>query len=159
MVGAAHWAHTNRIRANFSATVPPASDAKALKVTTYGVALASAVPTIQIPVPGSSPVRFVTIQPTARTYNGGTASRTLQLIREGLEYGEHDLSQLDLKFSKRFTMDRYRVRFDFDVYNVFNSSWPFTVSSAYSTAPASNWLRPTNVLQARFVKLGMQFEF
>jgi hypothetical protein len=87
-------------------------------------------------------------------------SRTVQLIREGLMYGEHNLNQLDLRLSKRFSMDRYRVRLDFDVYNVFNSSWPFTVSSTYSTSPTtSQWLRPTNVLQHRFFKLGGQFSF
>ena len=98
----------------------------------------------------------------------GTASRTIQLIREGSDYGDHNLSQLDLRASKRFDFGRNRLRVDFDVYNVFNSSWPFTVSSTYSTAaptisPAtglpvpgtgSAWLRPTNVLQHRFFKLG-----
>ncbi|HWM42570.1 MAG TPA: PilC/PilY family type IV pilus protein [Burkholderiales bacterium] len=69
MVGAAHWAKTNRIRSDITV---PATDTRALKVTTYGIALASAVPTIQIPVPGTSPARFVTIQPTARTFNGAT---------------------------------------------------------------------------------------
>ena len=64
----------------------------------------------------------------------GAASRTIQLIREGSEYGDHNLSQLDLRASKRFDVGRYRLRVDFDVYNVFNSSWPFTVSSTYSTA-------------------------
>lgn len=68
MVGAAHWARTNRIRSDIAGV--PASDARALKVTTYGIALASAVPTIQIPVPGAS--RLVTLQPTARTFNGST---------------------------------------------------------------------------------------
>jgi type IV pilus assembly protein PilY1 len=67
MVGAAHWAKTTRIRSDIAGV--PASDARALKVTSYGVALASAVPTIQIPVPGTT--RFVTIQPTARTFNAG----------------------------------------------------------------------------------------
>ena len=43
-------------------------------------------------------------------------------------YGEHNLNQLDLRVSKRFSMDRYRLRLDFDLYNVFNSSWPFTVN-------------------------------
>ena len=103
----------------------------------------------------------------------GTASRTIQLIREGLEYGDHNLSQLDLRASKRFDFGRNRLRVDFDVYNVFNSSWPFQVGSTYSTAgptisPAtglpipgtgSAWLRPTNVLQHRFVKLGAQLSF
>jgi Carboxypeptidase regulatory-like domain len=90
----------------------------------------------------------------------GTASRTIQLIREGLEYGDHNLNQLDLRASKRFDFGRYRVRMDFDVYNVFNSSWPFTVSSIYSTSPTTSaWQRPTNVLQSRFFKLGGQFSF
>ena len=89
----------------------------------------------------------------------GTASRTIQLIREGLEYGDDNLSQLDLRASKRIGFGRYRLRVDFDVYNVFNSSWPFTVSSTYSTAANSAWLRPTNVLQSRFFKLGAQLSF
>jgi hypothetical protein len=94
----------------------------------------------------------------ARPWNGA-ASRTIQLIREGLMYGDHDLNQLDVKLAKRFTFGEYRVRFDFDIYNVFNSSWPYTVTSTYSTAPTTTWLRPTNVLQSRFFKLGAQFSF
>jgi Carboxypeptidase regulatory-like domain len=90
----------------------------------------------------------------------GTASRTIQLIREGQEYGEHNLNQIDLRASKRVGFGRYRLRVDFDVYNVLNSSWPYTVSSTYSTSPTtSTWLRPTNVLQSRFFKLGAQFSF
>jgi hypothetical protein len=95
----------------------------------------------------------------ARPWNG-SASRTIQLIREGLMYGDHNLSQLDLRLGKRFDLGRARLRLDFDLYNVFNSSWPFTVSSTYSTSPTtSQWLRPTNVLQSRFFKLGGQFSF
>ena len=89
----------------------------------------------------------------------GTASRTIQLIREGLEYGDNNLSQLDLRASKRVGFGRTRLRMDFDVYNVFNSSWPFTVSSTYSNGATSAWLRPTNVLQSRFFKLGAQLSF
>jgi hypothetical protein len=89
----------------------------------------------------------------------GAASRTIQLIREGQNFGDDNLSQLDLRASKRVGFGRYRLRVDFDVYNVFNSSWPFTVSSTYSTAATSAWLRPTNVLQSRFFKLGAQLSF
>ena len=90
----------------------------------------------------------------------GTASRTIQLIQDGREYGDHDLSQLDLRASKRFTLGAQRLRVDFDVSNVFNSSWPFTVSSIYSTSTTTSaWLRPTNVLQHRFFKIGAQFSF
>ena len=94
----------------------------------------------------------------ARPWNGA-ASRTVQLIREGLMYGDHNLNQLDLKLAKRFELGGARLRLDFDIYNVFNSSWPFTVSSTYSTAASSVWQRPTNVLTHRFVKVGGQISF
>jgi hypothetical protein len=78
----------------------------------------------------------------------------------GENYGNFNLKQLDLRASKRFKFGGQRLRFDFDAYNVFNSNWPFTVTSAFSTSPtAAAWLRPTNVLQARFFKLGANFEF
>ena len=61
--------------------------------------------------------------------------------------------------SKRFRFSQYRIRFDFDVYNVFNSNWPFSVTNTFSTAATAQWLRPTNVLQSRFFKIGAQFDF
>jgi hypothetical protein len=94
-----------------------------------------------------------------RALNPGSANKTIPLIREGLDYGDQNLHQLDLRASKRFRFDRYRVRFDFDLYNVFNSNWPYTVNTTFSTAATSSWLRPTNVLQSRFFKLGAQFDF
>ena len=72
----------------------------------------------------------------------------------GANYGFDNLSQLDFRVSKRIKMDKVRLRVDFDAYNVFNSDWPFTVSSTFSNAATSTWLRPTNVLQARFFKIG-----
>ena len=120
-----------------------------------GVQTGGAGPSIQanLAIPANSATAL-----GARPWTGA-ASRTVQLIREGLLYGDHDLSQLDLRFSKRFQIDRVRLRFDFDIYNVFNSSWPFTVTSTYSTTTLSQWQRPTNVLPHRFFKLGGQFSF
>ncbi|OFW46977.1 MAG: hypothetical protein A3J29_09425 [Acidobacteria bacterium RIFCSPLOWO2_12_FULL_67_14b] len=89
----------------------------------------------------------------------GVASRTVQLISEGTEYGDHNLNQLDVRLAKRFTMSKVRMRVDFDLYNVFNSSWPYTVSTTYSNAASASWLRPTNVLQHRFFKLGAHLSF
>jgi hypothetical protein len=89
----------------------------------------------------------------------GVASRTVALIREGADYGEHNLNQLDLRLAKRFDLGRARLRLDFDIYNVFNSAWPFSINNTYSTAATSQWGRPTNVLQHRFVKIGGQFSF
>jgi hypothetical protein len=89
----------------------------------------------------------------------GVAARTVALMTEGMDYGKNNLSQLDLKLSKNFRSGHSRIRADFDLYNIFNSSWPYTVGTAYSTAATSTWLRPTNVLQNRFFKLGANISF
>jgi Carboxypeptidase regulatory-like domain len=99
-------------------------------------------------------------QIAARTWTG-VASRTVQLIRDGDEYGEHNLNQLDLRVGKRFDIGRARVRVDLDMFNIFNSSWPFTVNNAYSITPGATnqWQRPTNVLTHRFFKVGGHLSF
>ena len=89
----------------------------------------------------------------------GVASRIVGLMWEGQNYGKYNLNQLDLKLAKRFTVDKVRLRVDFDLYNVFNSSWPYTVSATYTPGTTSNWQRPTNVLQHRFFKLGGHISF
>jgi hypothetical protein len=94
-----------------------------------------------------------------RAYSAGATTKSANLIAVGDNYGFDNLKQLDLRASKRFKLDRYRFRLDFDAYNLFNSDWPFTLNSTFSTAATSNWLKPTNVLQARFFKVGVQFDF
>ncbi len=94
----------------------------------------------------------------ARTWTG-VASRTVNILQEGSDYGKYNLNQLDMKLAKRFTVNKVRLRVDFDLYNVFNSSWPYTVTTAYSNAATSSWQRPTNVLQHRFFKLGGHISF
>lgn len=89
----------------------------------------------------------------------GVAARAVPLIRDGADYGRHNLNQLDLRLGKRFDLGGARLRVDFDLYNIFNSSWPFSINNTYSTAASSAWQRPTNVLQHRFFKLGGQFSF
>ena len=95
-----------------------------------------------------------------RTLNAGSSSKSVQLFREGLDYGDQNLHQLDLRAAKRFTFGRYRFRVDFDLYNALNSNWPYTVSNVFSTSPTlSTWLRPTRALDGRMFKIGGQFDF
>ncbi len=97
---------------------------------------------------------------TGRAAWTGVASRTVQLMREGLDYGKHNLNQVDLRLAKRFNLPgSARLRVDFDLYNVLNSSWPYTVNVVYSNAATAQWLRPTNVLQHRFFKFGAHVSF
>ena len=89
---------------------------------------------------------------------GATATKTVQLIGPGTLFGDH-LNQFDFRVSKRVGFGRYRVRVDADLYNVFNSNWPFTVNNNFATTATNQWLRPTNVLQGRLFKIGGQFDF
>ena len=89
---------------------------------------------------------------------GATATKTVALMQPGQVYGEN-LNQLDLRGSKRFKGEHMSTRIDLDLYNVFNSNWPFSLNTTFSTAATSNWLRPTNVLQGRLFKMGAQFSF
>jgi hypothetical protein len=90
---------------------------------------------------------------------GATATKTVRLIQPGTIYGDENLHQLDLRASKRFRLDRYSFRIDAELYNAFNSNWPYTLNTTFTTNPTSSWLRPTNVLQGRFFKLGAHFGF
>jgi hypothetical protein len=98
-----------------------------------------------------------------RNLAANAQNKQVQLMPLGQVYstsfGGVNLNQLDLRASKRFRLNGYRFRVDVDVYNVFNNAWPFTLNNTFSTAANSGWLRPTNVLQSRFVKIGGQFDF
>ena len=94
-----------------------------------------------------------------RAYSAGATTKQVNLEAVGANYGNQNLSQLDLRASKRIKLDRVRFRLDLDAYNPFNSDWPFTVNTTFSSAASSNWLKPTNVLQARFFKIGASFDF
>jgi hypothetical protein len=98
------------------------------------------------------------IQPAlGRNLSVGT-TKTISLIEPGKVWGDN-LNQLDLRFSKRFNLEKTHLRVDADLYNAINSNWPFSLNNTFSTAATSNWLRPTNVLQGRLFKLGGQFDF
>jgi hypothetical protein len=122
---------------------------------TRGVQNGGAAPSI-LATWGTTPATATTL---GRAYSAGATTKSVNLIAVGQNYGFDNLKQLDLRFSKRFKFDRYRFRVDLDGYNLFNSDWPFTLNNTFSTAATSNWLKPANVLQARFFKIGAQFDF
>jgi type IV pilus assembly protein PilY1 len=69
LAGLAYHARTNRIRTDITGI--PNTDTRSLKVTTYGIQLATNVPQIVIPVPGSTTGQKVIIQPIYRLVIGG----------------------------------------------------------------------------------------
>ncbi len=72
MSGLAHYAKTNRVRTDLTAV--PAGDIKSLRVTTYGVTLASNVPQIQFRNPSNPAQTLATLLPAYRPQVSQAAS-------------------------------------------------------------------------------------
>ncbi len=140
---------------NGSYTLPYDVQVSAVFQYTRGVQNGGAAPSIQATW-STTPTTATNL---GRAFSAGATTKSVNLIAVGQNYGNDNLKQLDMTFSKRVKFQGYRLRVNFDAYNIFNSDWPFTVSSAFSTGATSAWLRPTNVLQSRFFKIGAQFDF
>ena len=54
-----------------------------------------------------------------------------------------------------------RTTINFDIYNALNANTILTYNNAFAIAPtgAVTWQQPTQILQARFFKIGGQFDF
>jgi hypothetical protein len=78
-------------------------------------------------------------------------------------------TQVDLRVSKTFRLSgagSQRLQVMADIFNAFNSNAAVGATSNAGEPPAainttfgSAWLRPLNILQARYVKFGAQFQF
>jgi Carboxypeptidase regulatory-like domain len=89
-----------------------------------------------------------------RPLAGYPSGYPIDLIEPGTQYGER-LNQLDLRFAKLFNLPKGRVKAMVDIYNTLNANPVVALNTTYGP----NWLRPTQILVARFVKVGAQFEF
>jgi hypothetical protein len=88
-----------------------------------------------------------------RNLSGNAANVTVNLVEPGTLFGDR-LNQLDLRFSKIVRYGRTRTRFNVDIYNALNSNAVLTLNNNFGA-----WQQPTVILLARFVKLGVQFDF
>ena len=88
-----------------------------------------------------------------RPLSGGLSSVTVNIVPTGTLYGER-LNQLDLRFARALKLSRFRTTVNLDVYNALNADTILGVSSAYG-----NWQQAQSIINARFVKLGLQFDF
>ena len=84
---------------------------------------------------------------------GGTVA--VSMIAPGTVYGDR-LNQVDFRMAKTFTFAQSRrIQAIVDLYNMFNGSAVITQNNTYGSA----WLRPTQILQARLLKFGVQVDF
>ena len=71
----------------------------------------------------------------------------------GSEYGER-LNQMDFRIGKIFRVGKTKTVVNLDLYNIFNRS-AVTAENNNLTA----FRQPTDVMLARFIKIGAQFDF
>jgi hypothetical protein len=88
-----------------------------------------------------------------RNLSGGAANATVNLVAPGSIHGDR-LHQFDVSVAKIVRMGRFRATGKLDVFNVFNNNAVLTENASYA-----RFRSPTSILQARFVKLGVQFDF
>jgi len=84
--------------------------------------------------------------------------RTFSIVQDGQLYGDR-LNQLDFRVSKVFRLSKTRTLINFDFFNVLNANPVLTENAGYSPTPPNAWRQPLSILQARFFKFGVQFDF
>jgi hypothetical protein len=95
------------------------------------------------------------IAPSLGRNLAGSSTYNVALVEPGTMFGDR-INQLDLRFSKSVTLGQSRkLRLMGDIYNAMNVSPVISVNTTYGP----NWLRPTQILVGRFLKVGAQFDF
>ena len=96
--------------------------------------------------------------PNGRPLANNAASQTLNLTKQGEVYGPR-VNSFDFRFAKVVRYAGTRTAIGVDVYNAFNSNTPIGFSTAFDPNNPTNYLRPTNVLDPRFVRFNVTFDF
>jgi outer membrane receptor protein involved in Fe transport len=86
--------------------------------------------------------------------SGPTGQASVSVIAPGTEYGDR-LTQIDIRATKLVNVGRARLDLNVDLYNLLNSDAVVAQSNAFGAA----WLRPTTIVQGRFVKFGVRMDF
>jgi hypothetical protein len=124
------------------------------------------VPRVDVQVSGtvqSLPGSMITANYTAtnaaatpslgRPLSGGAANIPVYIVSPGTLFASR-LNQVDLRFGKVLKFGRTRTSASIDVYNVFNKNTVLSQNTAFAS-----WQQPLTVLNARFAKFILQFDF
>jgi hypothetical protein len=105
-------------------------------------------------ITASNTIPAAQVQNLGRPLGGGATTATVALIAPGTMYGAR-VTQVDARIGKSFRLRRYRLQTSMDVFNLLNSSAILSQNNTYGAA----WQSPTQILQGRLIKFGMQLEF
>jgi len=112
---------------------------------------------------GGSVAGSAVAQSLGRPLSNGAPNVTVNVITPGSLYGDR-VNEFDVRFAKILKFGRTRTNVGVDLYNIINSAAVLSYNQAFSPsipagAGAAAWLSPTAVLQPRFLKFSVQFDF
>jgi Carboxypeptidase regulatory-like domain len=100
-------------------------------------------------------------QQLGRPLSQQATSITVNLVEPGTLYGDR-VNEFDVRLAKIIRFGRTRTNVGFDLYNLLNSSAILSYNQAFNpaiTTGQSAWLSPASVIQPRFWKFSVQFDF
>jgi len=96
---------------------------------------------------------------TGQALRTGVTTETVNLLLPGQIYGER-VNNLDMRFAKIVRVKGTKANVGVDLYNLTNANTPTTFESTYDPASGGQrWMQPTALLQPRFVRFNVQFDF
>ena len=98
---------------------------------------------------------------------GGTATGVtpVNLLDANQLFAEREQYQFDMRFAKVLRFGGRRADIGIDLYNIFNVNTPTGYDGTYDATPAAGlgpggeWLRPTSIVQPRFARFNVTFNF
>jgi hypothetical protein len=127
-----------RSQANFGPNGTPASNGNSLAAT-YTVTNAQVQAALGRPLAGNA------------------ANTSVNLTQPGQLYGDR-INNIDMRFAKILRFGDTRTNIGIDLYNIFNANTPTAYNTAFGFDGAT-WLRPTGILNPRFVRFNVTVDF
>jgi hypothetical protein len=88
---------------------------------------------------------------------GGAANQTVDLTLPGQLYGGR-INYVDMRFAKILRFGTTRTNVGVDLFNLFNANTGTGYNQTFGTN-GSTWLRPTTILNPRFVRFNVTMDF
>jgi hypothetical protein len=104
-----------------------------------------------------SAAQFQTL--TGQSLRTGVTTEQVNLLLPGQIYGER-VNNIDLRVAKIIRVKGTKANVGIDLYNLTNKNTGTTFEATYDPASqGARWMVPTAVLQPRFVRFNVQFDF
>src|SRR4029077_11676754 len=88
----------------------------------------------------------------------GAATTVVNLVQPNSVFLDYQ-NRLDLRVGKTFRFDRAKFQGFADIFNVFNAGTALTVNQTYAAAGTNEGIRPTALMDGRYVRFGLQMNF